>query len=264
MLTKKTTVLLLCWTHILSLWGNSSVEPPIRFQTAKSLSLANVTPSNGFTLFAPSLFLSERHIVRLSYQSHYLCSELQSFATESNFLFHRFRAAASFQTFGYSRYRFSDWGTSVATRVGNATSLGCSAHLQAFHYTGAEHTLFQPEFSFSISHNIRENSMLYANYILRQKSILSSGYSLSLTNTCWIIEGELLNWSSLTIKCAYEYLVNRFSIRLGAFGLPLTPTFGFGYLHKDWLINAGSQWNMHIYHHLSIDIIYHFHTKTQP
>lgn len=271
---KKTAVLLLCWTHVLLSWGG-----PHSAQSAESHALASVSFRDGVTLFSPALFSQERSEIRLCYQNLYLCSELQSVHLEGAFHHPRIRWGASFRTFGYTHYRTFTEALSSCIKLSRSTLLGASLHLTTLRYTGMERCSNQLMIDVDLAQSIKGEVTLYSQYaqnfflsprtasefIETDRCHLSVGATLPiLHNTHFYLESECYDWQRITLKCAFEHLTNGFAIRLGCKGLPLTPSFGFGYHWKTWQIDVADQWQIHLGHQIAIGIHFQIHQLIRP
>ena len=235
-------------------------------RSAESIAKGETLPSAGVSLFSPSITENNCIEISLHHENLYCTKELNSAYIESRFPFHPLPICIQFNFGGYRHYRRYTLSTSTSQKLSNRLSIGCILNYTFYNYTGKS----SPEFSIGTHVDclwqLSEQHKLYGKIfhqfltkesINTEKNWISFGYELCLNNIEWITELNLWDYEKLKYHMGFEYEFASFMIRLGAKGLPMTPSYGLGYEKKQWKGSVSASWLPALGHSFSIDICYH-------
>ncbi len=196
---------------------------------------------------------SHESFIYLTAGNHYLSKELNQIRAEALIPLRPFVVGLTTEWFGYSLYHRLSMVATLSKQLNEHWSLGYGIRTYHIDYEG----------------NTRKTAYLTCDLFFRYQrntwEFYGKGIHLFGPLPRGATIGTLLRFSP-SVSCALEsswqqevgwlvhwgmtYQIDRFTLRCGAVGLPLKPTFGCGFQQKRMRIDVAAQWVRNLGYHL--------------
>ncbi|MBO7606059.1 MAG: hypothetical protein J6T28_00370 [Paludibacteraceae bacterium] len=207
--------------------------------------------------------------------NHYLASELSHSKLEAIIPARSLVLATDMEWFGYALYNRLRTHFALSKRLGEHCALGVGFRLASLHYEGNERRRLSLAEDVTFLFQGRTTD-LYAKgenlFDTGWRGILGERFKEPMHTTL----GVLFHFSE-SVSCALEsywegernlfgrfgtrYDIGKFQLRCGAMGPPITPTFGCGFLGKNFRLDLSARWIRNLGYALDCGIGYTFNKK---
>lgn len=215
--------------------------------------------------------------IEVNHINLYSTKELNLFQSNLRLPLRLLPIGISIGTFGYTHYRTTNINVSLAKRLGNKSFIGLSSNLLLYHYTGDNGLKKTFEIGIDYDLNFCRDNHFYCKigYVFLSSNLQDIIYAPFFTSFCgvviqpsrnskWLLEIKCVDFTPPTVHLGFEYMVKRFFLRLGAYGLPLKPTYGFGFDNGVFNLCVSSEWNFAIGHSFACDFVFKLPQRTHP
>ena len=210
-----------------------------------------------------------------TFGNHYLAHELRHSKLEAILPARSLVFATSTDWFGYALYNRLRAHCVLAKRLGGHCSLGVGFRLASLHYEGKESRLISLAEDLTFLFQGRTTD-LYAKgenlfdtgwrgtsgerFKEPVRTTLGVQFHFSESVSCslesyWEGERDLFG------RFGTSYDIGKFQLRCGAMGPPISPTFGCGFLEKNFRLDLSARWIRNLGYALDCGIGYTFNKK---